>query len=81
MTVGLFYAAAQAKWEAGDATEALRLAQRVIDLADGDATMGDFIIGSPLAWACAVKGAAGMFLGRPGWRKDLEEGIALAKVG
>ena len=42
--------------------------------------MGDFIIGSPLAWALAVKGAAGMFLGRPGWRKDLEEGIALAKA-
>ena len=40
MTVGLFYAAAQAKWEAGDATEALRLAQRVIDLADGDADYG-----------------------------------------
>jgi adenylate cyclase len=80
MTVGLFYAAAQAKWEAGDATEALRLAQRVIDLADGDATMGDFVIGSPLAWATTVKGAAGMFLGRPGWRKDLDEGIALAKT-
>lgn len=78
MTVGLFYAAAQAKWEAGHATEALALAQRVIDLADGDPTMGDFIIGSPLAWALTVRGAAGMFLGRPGWRNDLEEGVSLA---
>ena len=40
MTVGLFYAAAQAKWEAGEASEGLRLAQRIIDLADGDPTMG-----------------------------------------
>jgi adenylate cyclase len=79
MTVGLFYAAGQAKWEAGEATESLRLAQRVIDLADGDAEMGNFVIGSPLAWAITLKGAAGMFLGRRGWRGDLEEGIALAR--
>ena len=79
MTVGLLYAAAQAKWEAGEATESLRLAQRVIDVADGDSTMGDFVIGSPLAWALTVKGAAGMFLGRPGWRDDLKVGIATAR--
>jgi adenylate cyclase len=80
MTVGLFYAAAQAKWEAGEATESLRLAQRVIDVADGDPTMGDFVIGSPLAWALTVKGAAGMALGCPGWRADLEAGIELART-
>ncbi len=79
MTVGLFYAAAQAKWEAGEATESLQLAQRVIVVADGDPTMGDFVIGSPLAWAITLKGAAGMFLGRRGWRHDLEAGIALAQ--
>jgi tetratricopeptide (TPR) repeat protein len=79
MTVGLFYAAAQAKWEAGEATESLRLAQRVIDIADGDPTMGDFVIGSPLAWALTLKGAAEMFLGRPGWRDDLRAGIVLAR--
>ena len=79
MTVGLFYAAAQAKWEAGEASESLRLAQRVIDIADGDPTMGDFVIGSPLAWALTLKGAAQMFLGRPGWREDLRAGIVLAR--
>ncbi|QNI09242.1 AAA family ATPase [Mycobacterium kubicae] len=78
MTVGLFYAAAQAKWEAGEASESLRLTQRVIDTAGGDPTMGDFIIGSPLAWALTVKGAARMFLGQPGWRDDMEAGIAMA---
>lgn len=79
MTVGLFCAAAQAKWEAGEATESLRLAQRIIDLADGDPTMGNVVIGSPLAWALTLKGAAEMFLGRPGWRDDLRAGIVLAR--
>jgi len=79
MTVGLFYAAAQAKWEAGEASESLQLAQRIIDIADGDPTMGSLVIRSPLANAIAVKGAAGMSLGRPGWRDDLEEGVVLAR--
>jgi adenylate cyclase len=79
MTVGLFYAAAQAKWEAGEATESLRLAQRIIDVADGDPTMGSLVVGSPLAWGIAVKGAAGMSLGRRGWRDDLDESVALAR--
>jgi adenylate cyclase len=79
MTVGLFYAAAQAKWEAGEASESIRLAQRIIDLADGDPTMGSLVFGSPLALAIAAKGAAGMFLGRRGWREDLDEGVALAR--
>ena len=79
MTVGLFYAAAQAKWEAGEASESMRLAQRIIDIADGDPTMGSIVIRSPLANAIAVKGAAGMCLGRPGWRDDIEEGVVLAR--
>jgi adenylate cyclase len=79
MTVGLFYAAAHAKWEAGEASEGMRLAQRIIDIADGDPNMGSLVVGSPLALALAVKGAAGMSLGRPGWRDDLDEGVALAR--
>ena len=79
MTAGLFYAAAQAKWEVGEAAESLRLAQRIIDIADGDPTMGSLVVGSPLAWALAVKGAAGMSLGRRGWRDHLDEGVALAQ--
>jgi adenylate cyclase len=79
ITVGLMYGAAQAKWEAGEATESLRLAQRIIDLAHGDPTMGVLVIGSPLAWAVTLRGAAKMFLGRTGWRDDMEHGIAIAK--
>ena len=36
LTVALLYTAAQAKYEAGQASECIRLAQRVVDLADGD---------------------------------------------
>ncbi len=79
MITGLFYVVSQAKWEFGEATECLQLAQRIIDVADGDPTMGDFVIGSPLAWANTLKGAAEMFLGCPGWRRDLEDGIALVR--
>ena len=79
MTAGLFYAAAQAKWEVGEAAESLRLAQRIIDIVDGDPTMGSLVVGSPLAWALAVKGAAGMSLGRRAWRDHLDEGVALAR--
>jgi adenylate cyclase len=79
MAVGLLYGAAQANWEAGEAVESQRLAQRTIDLADGDPVMGNFVIGSPLAWAITLKGASTMFLGRPGWRADIERGIAMAR--
>jgi adenylate cyclase len=79
MSVGLLYAAGQAKWEAGEAIESLRLAQLMIDLADGELTKGNLLIGSPLAWATMVKGAASMVLGRTGWRQDVEKGIELAR--
>ncbi len=79
MIVGLLWTAAQAKWEVGEATESLRLAQRIIDLARGDSTMGNLVMASPLALATVVKGVSRMFLGRPGWRRDIDEGIALAE--
>ena len=79
LTVALLYSAAQAKWEAGEATECVRLAQRVIDLADGDPTKGNVMLASPLAWALAVRGAAKLSLGHAGWNDDIEQGIALAR--
>ena len=36
----------------------LRLAQRVIDLADGDPSMGNFLFGSPLALAFTQRAIA-----------------------
>ncbi|KUI28676.1 hypothetical protein AU195_00155 [Mycobacterium sp. IS-1496] len=79
MAVGLLYGAAQAKWEAGEALASLRLSQRVIDLANGDTTMGALVITSPLAWSTTLHGASLMFLGRRGWRRGIDAGIAMAR--
>src|SRR6202012_845724 len=49
LTVGLLFAAIYAKCEAGEMIESLRLADRLIDLADGDPTKGNLILGSPLS--------------------------------
>ena len=57
----------------------LRWSQRVIDLADGDPSKGNFIIGSPLALAFTSRAMARYCLGRPGWRDDLRHGLAMAR--
>ena len=53
LTVALLCAPIVAKNESGEMAEVLRLAQRVIDLADGDPAKGNLLIGSPLAVALA----------------------------
>ncbi len=47
-------------------TEALRLAQRCIDLADGDLTKGKLLAGSPLAQATMMRGLSRLCLGIDG---------------
>ena len=67
-------------WMAGQAAEGLRLAQRVIDLAEGDPTKGSLgPIGSPLAMAILMRGSCRYCLGVPGWREDLDQAIAMAR--
>ena len=51
----------------------------VIDLADGDPSKGNFLVGSPLALAITTRGMARYCLGRPGWREDLRHGQAMAR--
>ncbi len=79
LTVGLLPGPLQAKFQAGEAIEMLRLAQRVIDLADGDATMGNLVVGSPLATALMMCGAAEMFLGSSGFKEHYDEAIVMAR--
>jgi hypothetical protein len=57
----------------------LRWSQAVIDLADGDLSKGDFIVGSPLAFAFTSRGMARFCLGRSGWGDDLRHGLAIAR--
>jgi adenylate cyclase len=80
LTVALCIFAIAAKHETAEMAEVLRLAQRVIDLADGDQTMGDLIIGSPLAIAIAERGAARWCLGIPGWKDDFHQAVAMARA-
>lgn len=78
LTVGLLPGAITAMLHAGEAVHALRLAQRVIDTAGGDATMGELLIGSPLAQATMLRGVARCALGRPGWIADLQDSVTMA---
>ena len=79
LTVGLSFPVIYAKAESGEWCDVLRWSQRVIDLADGDPSKGNFIIGSPLALAFTTRAIARYCLGRPGWRDDLRHGLAMAR--
>ncbi|MGH3561315.1 MAG: cyclase, partial [Mycobacterium sp.] len=80
LTVGTLIGPSNIKWQAGEAVESLRLAQHVIDLAEGNPTKGSLMVGSPLAAAFAMRGANRYCLGLPGWKEDLEQAIALART-
>ncbi len=80
LTLGLLYSALPAKYERAEMTEVVQLAQRMIDLADGDANKGNFIISSPLAGAIMFRGCARCHLGDPGWRADVEQSTTMVRA-
>ena len=64
----------------GEFGEILRWSQTIVDLAAGDPAKGaGFGMGSPLAIALAWRGTARWWLGRPGWRQDLHDAVAMAR--
>ena len=78
LIVGLSVGALAMKIETGEMADVLRLAQRVIDLAEGDPAKGNFIgLGSPLAAALASRGVARFCLALPGWRDDFDRAVAM----
>ena len=79
LLVGLSFIPIYAKIECAEVSDVLRWSQRVIDLADGDPSKGNFITGSPLALAFAFRAIARCFLGLPGWRDDQRHGLAMAR--
>jgi len=79
LTVGLSMPAIYAKGESGEWCDVLRWSQRVIEMADGDPSKGNFIVGSPLAFAFATRAVALWCLGQPGWRDDQRQGLAMAR--
>ena len=76
LTVGLLTVSMIVKWSVGAVTEALELSQRAIDASEGDPTMGNLIVGSPLALALVMRASARCALGIPGWREDFDNAIA-----
>jgi adenylate cyclase len=79
LVVALSFAAIVAKNETAETAEMLRLAQRVIDLAEDDLTKGNLLVGSPLASALAARANARWCLGAPGWREDVQQAIAWSR--
>jgi hypothetical protein len=79
LTVGLSLGPIYAKLESGEWPDVLRWSQRVIDLAEGDPSKGNFLVGSPLALAFTTRAIARYCLGRRGWRDDLRRGRAMAR--
>ena len=80
LTLALLYAPLTAKLQTGELAEVLRLAQRMIDLADGDPAKGNLIIGSPLASAITLRGCARFYLGDPRWRKDIHQSTTMIRA-
>ncbi len=79
LTLGLSTPAIYIKIESAEWYDVLWWSQRVIDLADGDPSKGNFLIGSPLALAFASRAIARYFLGRPGWRDDQRHSLGMAR--
>ena len=79
LTVGLSFASIYAKLQCGQWPDVLRWSQRAIDLADGDPSKGNFLIGSPLALVFTSRATARYCLGHSGWRDDLRHGLDMAR--
>jgi class 3 adenylate cyclase len=80
LTIGLAFVAFANWFAIGEFGEIVRWSQTIIDLAAGDPTKGaGFGMGSPLAIAVAFRGVARWWLGRPGWRQDLHDALAMAR--
>src|SRR3954468_8920225 len=77
--VGLLNTVTHAKFEAGEIATALPLLERVIELAGGDATLGNFFFESPLALALTLRSLARCSLADSGWRDDLSTGLTMAR--
>ncbi len=79
-TMGLAFIAFGNWLGVGEFGEILRWSQTIVDLAAGDPAKGaGFGMGSPLAIALAWRGTARWWLGRPGWRQDLHDAVAMAR--
>jgi len=75
LTIAMMSIALATKYETGEMAELLRLAQWVIDLAEGDVTKGSEFGGSPFPFVTAYRSIARSCLGVAGWRDDARQSI------
>ena len=73
----LLFGASTAKIANGELTATLQLAQRVIDLAEGDPLKGASVIESPLTLALLFCAGARMCLGARGWKAELAQAVEM----
>jgi class 3 adenylate cyclase len=79
LTVGLSFPLIWAKLQNTEWPDVLRWSQTAIDLADGDPSKGNFVIGSPLAAAFATRFMARWCTGHHGWQDDLRQALTMAR--
>jgi adenylate cyclase len=80
LTLGLLTAALLAEYQVGEMAETLRLAQLMIDLADGDPRKGILPLFSPLGAAILLRGGARCCVGDPRWRADIDTAARIART-
>lgn len=80
LTIAAAYVAIAVKGDTGEMADVMRWSQSVVDLTGGDPKMGAaFGMGSPLAAAMVWRGIARYWLGRDGWREDLDNAVVMAR--
>jgi adenylate cyclase len=80
LTVGLTIPACVAKLQAGEMTDVLQWTDAAIELAAGDVPTAGFMVGSPVGNCLAFRGYARCTTGADGWRKDLEDAVAMTRM-
>ena len=80
LTLAMLYPALPTKFQAGELAETVRLAQLMIDLADGDPAKGNLVFGSPLIAAIMFRGCARCCLGDRRWRDDLDTAATMVRA-
>ena len=79
LTMGLAPIALMTWVGVGQFDKVLQWSQTIVELAAGDPFKGaSYGVGSPLAIALAWRGTARFWVGRPGWRQDLHDAVAMA---
>ncbi len=80
LVLDVISAASNAKYQAGEVVEGLRLAQLAIDASGGDPTRPSAIVRVPVALALAFRGLNRLCLGLFGFRDDLDEAVSMARA-